>query len=383
MLKEFIGADYENLQQKDKILNTYDKFQKNKLEYINEMYNEKSTQTSNWILYERNIHFDEVNKNKDLLHYTPEEIENLVASKVAYSEQTKNNLLVFIYKYMEWNISRGEIVINPCNSINRAELKKGSLKVIRKKLLALNEFWGLIEQMDKITDMSNYMPLILARYGITGKELNSMIYLKWEDIVPYNGEYKVIIYDENRNILAELPVDDKFINIIKRFKKHDYIVYSKKDSSDRKGLNLIDYGYVLKKTSSSDGETETYNTIFGKVTRCCSALGVKRISFNDMVKSRKMDVLLAIRLERKINGYDITNINNMYSLDNNSVNGDTKLKKLYEDLTKDKVLRKNDKNKDMADLEAKSKVQEFCEKLNIDISYIIELNSTIKRLGLI
>ena len=96
-----------------------------------------------------------------------------------------------------------------------------------------------------------------------------------------------------------------------------------------------------------------------------------------------MDVLLAIRLERKINGYDITNINNMYSLDNNSVNGDTKLKKLYEDLTKDKVLRKNDKNKDMADLEAKSKVQEFCEKLNIDISYIIELNSTIKRLGLI
>ena len=40
-------------------------------------------------------------------------------------------------------------------------------------------------------------------------------------------------------------------------------------------MKLTDRVYVLKKTSS-DGGAETYNTIFGKVNICFSALDIKR-----------------------------------------------------------------------------------------------------------
>jgi len=372
MNNEFLGKKNLDTEDRQKVLESYDKFQRNKLDFINEVYSSVNTQTSTWILYNTNIHFDEMNKDKDLMYYSGQEIENIIASKLAYSEQTKSNILVFINKYMEWNIYKGNISINPCQELDIKSLKKSNKLFTRKKIESLDEFWDKIRDMDMVTDISNFMPLILARYGIVGKELSWMINLRWNDIYKQGDRYFCNIMEKGK-LKTILPLDETFIYYINRFKQHKFIVYNKKEGENRKGIELIDYGYVLKKSAGGTGELETYNTIFGKVTRACASIGIRRISFNDMVKSRKIDMLLNRRLNGKLTTFDIEEVDDIFSTDNTSVNGVVKLKKLYTDLTGEKVLSKNIKPSLIEDPDSIKFVEDTCIKNGFNFKKIKDL----------
>ena len=72
---KFIGKDYNTEDEKQKILESYDKYQIAKLRYINSQNVNYKTMSDYWSRYTR-FHIAEKVHGKDLKDFTKEEIEN-------------------------------------------------------------------------------------------------------------------------------------------------------------------------------------------------------------------------------------------------------------------------------------------------------------------
>lgn len=304
---EFIGANYNSEEEKNKILETYDEFTMNKLAFLNDVY-QKSTQLAYMIYYRNFFHDEEVLKGKDLMYFTTQEIKELLISLVNTKPSSKRSFLSFVNAYLNYCIKRGYINTNNASAINTEDIRKVSKKVISMELINLNNFYKLVEE---VYAKQNYnriiLPVLFARYGILGEECKDIMRLSFENVDKNNKLVKII--KNNREIL--LPIDNDFINWIDKLCDHDT-------------------GVILR--NNRNEVITSRHTIYNMFYRFFSVLERPRISAKVLRENRKLDLLGEIRAEREIIMKDIEMVESLISYDNNnnSRTGILKLRDLYE-----------------------------------------------------
>lgn len=337
----FIGDTSNDDISEDKaieILATYDDYQLNKLSMLNERYKNKRTKITYFTIYQTNIHEFETNKKKDIMYFTSNEIEEMLNTLVGIYDTTRQNILSFIRLYCDWALGYKIITKNPCDDVNVDKTKTNTKSFLENKIVGKSDFYKMLEDMEKVTKLPNVIPLLLARYGIIGENLDKMINLKWEDI---DMENKVVfIYNEGDKRVVDLPVDDKFIEYIKKAK-----LYS--ESPKMEGKNMVrysDYGYVLKKAYNekdveNEDKTVKYATVFNRVNDCCKSIGVPRIPFKTLLLSRQIEILLEIRQYGRLQQKDLEYVVKLFNFSPNFpvVNKAFQLKKRWQELTGDIV----------------------------------------------
>lgn len=367
----FVGEGVETeLDENEKIelLKGYDKFQLNKLLMLNEKYENKRTKLTYFIVYQTHIHDIEVNKEKDLMYFTTKEIDELLDSIIYTYDTTRQNLLSFIRIYCNWSIEKGLIKINPCDKLNTDKCKKNNKEFLEDTIYGKNDFYNMLEEMEKKTKLPNLIPLLLARYGIIGDNLEKMINLKWKDIDEKSK--LVFIRDKRGKVICDLPVDDKFIEYIHKAK-----AYTESPKVD--GKNIIrysDYGYVLKKAYTEkdlDDEDKRvkYATVFNRINDCCKSVGIKRIPFKRLLLSRQIEILLEIRRHGRLEQRDFEYIINLFNFNskNNITNKAFQLKKRWIDLTEDKVITQRKDTRNLSSENSEDVYNELKSKLDLYI----------------
>lgn len=340
MSKYFVGLREYKEEDKDDILLEYDNYQKKKLEYLNDMYSNISTLMINWNYYDVHVHDVEVELKKDLMFFSLDEIESIIANKFTLEYSSRIILETFIKQYFKWGLAKGYTNINPMVNFDKDLVNKTSYKVLKNKIIDMNDFYKVYDRMKKLSSFSNAIPYLLGRYGIVGKNCEWMSYLKWEDIDEDKKEVR--IYGTGTEIITTLKVDDFFINEIKEWKRwlnnQDY----DKETSKNETI-FYDYGYVIGRSSARfskniGGEIEPQATIYNRCYHACNDIDIKRISFINLVKSLQLDMCLRIRVERKVSTWDLLNVMKI-TKGSDSANYISQFKKFYEDLTGDKIVR--------------------------------------------
>lgn len=376
---EFIGQKYlketqeETEVKKQEILSNYDEFQLDKITWLNNTYEEDTTKKPLWSVYNNNIHDYEVAKKKDLKDFKREEVVSMMRSFIYAMPTTVGTIKAFVNGYFGYWVEKGYITVNPLAGEKSLKGLKPSKRLLETKLYDMDEFYDLLEQMKEVTKSANIKPLLLARYGILGKQAIYMRQLKYKDI---NVENKFVnIYNENNEFITLIPVDDRFIDFLAKL---DDVT----EEESKKKLFESDV-YVLDTRSIVN-----YNTTNSRVYNAFKALNengrktvedwedVSRISFNNLLFTRQIELLLQIRKHRKISIYDIDNI--IKVLDNIKEVSSTKypLQWKYESLTKDKIVdipsgygrdRMKILEVNMIDPIAHDVVNEICESIGINI----------------
>ena len=305
---EFIGANYNSEEEKNKILETYDEFTINKLAFLNDTYVNSNTQLAYMIYYRNFFHDEEVLKGKDLMYFTTQEIKELMMSLITVKSASKGSFMSFANAYLNYCVERGYININNASAINTKEIKKLNSKVVSMELINLNKFYNLVEE---VYAKQNYnriiLPVLFARYGILGEECKDIMKLSFENVDKNNKLVKII--KNNREIL--LPIDNDFINWIDKLCDHDT-------------------GVILR--NNRNEVITSRHTIYNMFYRFFSVLERPRISAKVLRENRKLDLLGDIRKERDITMKDIEMVESLisYDNDNNSRTGILKLRDLYE-----------------------------------------------------
>lgn len=351
--KQFIGKDYADESQKKSILKNYNEYQLNKLAYLNKMYDKESTLIYNWRMYKYILPFEEA-KGKDLMYFDSKEIEGIIASKVAYREDTKFSLFSFCNLYCQYNVAKGNILFNPCDNVDKSCLQVNKL-YNKKRLYSLDYIYNEVKGYAiRYSQLHLFLPILLARYGIKGEELNWMRNLKYQDI---DEERKIVnIYDHRTGeLITELPIDDRFIETVKEIRSYEY------------GTKLIQSDYLVKLTEKEEvrdnlvaGQSVLHNRN-NKLTVDIKESGIKytRISFNDLIKTRQFELLLKIRSKRRLISFDLERVSEIL-YGNSTQEIATRMRRLWKvSVDDDKIYTKYDNMKKLVDDNA----EEFAKKI--------------------
>lgn len=301
---EFIGANYNSEEEKNKILETYDDFTMNKLAFLNDVYSNSNTQLAYFIYYRNFFHDEEVLKNKDLMYFTTQEIKELLTSLVNTKPSSRRAFLSFVNSYLNYCIERGYINTNNASAINTEEIKQVNKKFISLEIINLNRFYKMVE---KVYAKQNYnriiLPILFARYGILGEECTDIMSLSFEDIDHHNKLVRI-----KKSIL--LPIDENFIRWTYKLCDHDT-------------------GVIIR--NNRNEVITSRHTIYNMGYRFFQSLDKKRISLKELRENRKLDLVGDILSNQGyITMQDIEAIENLISYNNvtTSRTGVLKLKNL-------------------------------------------------------
>lgn len=316
-INTFKGLKTEINENKRKNKN-FDKFQYNKLEYLNEVYDNLSTMEVYWGAFQRFIHFQEVNKNKDLYLFNDYEIEELLISIPTTSKRTKRIAWTAIAQYLAWAVEKEYRfdLDNPCNYININEMLKVNRRALSSKIYSLDKIYRFAAEAEiKGNTYQEIVTMLLARYGVIGKENSWLINLKNKDIDLDNN---IINIFENNKLISKLTFDDRLKSWIEKAKNETGFEVNGKNNSIRV-INYYYFGYVLKSTKPSS-KTIKKMAIYGYMNRICNNLNIKKISLSNLLMSRQFDLLDEIReikgrltVEDFKNIYEQFNPNSSYS----------------------------------------------------------------------
>lgn len=283
-----------------------------------------------WSLWRNHIAYIEKLMNKDLYQFSSREIINIIRTFSTSKYSRKDALFTFINQYMEWACYvRKLIAMNPCESIDRDNLIKVESNAVRASIVGLVEFYNMIDTMSKKTSWFNIAPLLLARYGICGKEFSYMINLKWTDIDSENMRVRIEYEKDGAKNEFYLPIDEKFLDTIDSIRDD----YSPIGQGKKRALQ-VDNGYVLRNSSLAvDPTGKLENTmVYRRMQTAFKESGLPRLSVNSLVKSRRIDYLLEKRKERRLNSFDIQEAMMVFNPELTSV-AYKPLKEEYEALT--------------------------------------------------
>lgn len=324
--KYFVGQDYNTIKEKNDILATYDKLQRDKLDFLNDLYDNENTLKRFWSTYIRHIRQHELALEKDVMFFDENEVDTVIASKFTYSKSMKDGIKHFIRTYKTWGMGRGDLKGNSVDAMNKNATKDSS-KVLINKVWGLGEFYNLLVEIEKKSSFAGGISFLLARYGITGKQLIHMRSLRWEDIDHEKKQVRII---ENERLVRIIDVDDRFLKWMDKYRQE-------------KCADETDFGYVLKKQNKAKDDLliENYSSINSRTYAIARDLKIPRISFGDLLKSRYIDLLLEIRATRKITSDDLEWVIMNFKETVASAMTMVTLKEYYESLTNDEIVLKN------------------------------------------
>lgn len=322
---KFIGKKYRDEKEKQIILNSYDDFQREKLIFLNELYDNENTLFAMWRVYDRYIHIYEIHMQEDLKYFDTVQVKNILFMLFNYSDDTTRTIYTFMRTYFEYCIGKAEIFQNPTEIIDIDMYLANNRKAKEDKIYSLDYVYSLVDETKRYSSFSNVIPLLLVRYGVKGNKMSWLVNLKWSDVDFKNKE--ISIFDRNDGkLITSLPVDDRLLETLDQYRNYladknilnDYILTSKN------GNQISTIGVHSRNKYLTDDLSKYIDNF-------------KRISTNDLLKSRQIELLLKIRSKRKLSTYDTEMISEVL---NGRIEGQyvQRLKRFYKDITDEKVL---------------------------------------------
>ena len=336
----------------------------NKRIFLDEVYpleTTKETQISNYL---NNLLPIEKILNKDLMYFNTEEIENLLINMVGVSAGYKQSLFSFMNSYCEYCVDKGYININPCTVIKPSEIIYSSVQQLMKGLLSKQQFDNIMKILELKSNMiaTGFLALCLARNGVLGKRCEDLIKLEESDVKNgFINIYNKVDNDEAYGLLlTSLPIDNDIMKWYYKYKD----IREYEGLGTRKSKIVLEGKYILKKSSYTTTRQEEYisvNGLLNMINQNCIMADIPRISLSKMQQSYKLDMLLNIRKQRKINEYDIKRINKMVNYNFTSAQSVINLKQFYESISGEEILKGDRIEYDNG--------EEFIKNLRIRINY--------------
>ena len=331
-------------------LNNATEYEQMKNTYINEIYKNNNSKITVYNLYRNNILNWEKILNKDLIYFTVQELDSLISSLPSSSIHIKSGVYSLISQYLDWAISKKFISINNIKALDRKLYCEISQKLASSRLISEERLWELIKLSETKSDIQNAVPIILAYFGCNcGNNLEGMRNLKMSDI---DFENKVVYMRLEGSLISVIPVNEDFLDFIK--KTHT-------DASI--GQEYVDDDLIIKRTKNTRGDIVSENGVYQRCYEFYNSLGIKKISLNDLLKSRKIALLLCIRERHYLTSLDFQGICSIFK-PNCSRGIYDSLQKYYEQATGDVVMKANSKEEELIDLNCKENFQKILEKLN-------------------
>ena len=337
----------------------------NKRIFLDEVYPNQETKVTMISNYKNNILYVEKLLGKDLMYFTSEQIESLVLNASGVSSGYKSSMYSFCNSYCEYQVDKGNISINPCSSIKAQDIVETSIQQLMKGLLSKQQFDNTMKILELKSNMiaTGFLALCLARNGVLGKKCCDLIKLEESDL--RNGFiniYNKVDNDEDYGLLlTSLPIDNDIMKWYYKYKD----IREYEGLGTRKSKIILEGKYILKKSSYTSTRNEEYisvNGLLNMINQNCIMADIPRISLSKMQMSYKLDMLLNIRKQRKINEYDIRKINKMVNYNFTSAQSIINFKQFYVGISGEEVL-KGDR------IEVDDEGNEFVKNLRIKINY--------------
>jgi len=245
-------------------------FQVNKYLFFKGSNYSKSTEITNWNLYMNYIADIENESNKDLYDFGEDEIKKCNEKVTDLSDSILYTFNSFIKFYLKWYSKSYH------KELKEFKLKRKN-KVDNSWYISKYNFFNLCRKIFEANGIDNVLPLILARYGITGQKMIYARQIKWKDIDFKNKE--VIIFNEEEEIILHISVDSDFLkwmDLAKEIHKKKYIDFNK---------NIF---HIIK---GKNHEIVNYDTLNSRIYKACKVINIKRIALYDLESSARMDYL--------------------------------------------------------------------------------------------
>ena len=334
---KFLGKRYATTEEKEKILRSLDKYEKNFLTFLNEVYSEENTQRSMYAIFSKNILPLERELEKDLMHFTIIEIEGAISSCLFSGSSYRATMFTLISQYLNYNVELGNIQLNQAQSLKSSELVKDSKRSLLNKLYSPSKFMELINTIETKSNGLSTIILVLARCGLS---INQILDLREEDL-DYSKNKIYLVDRENNSInygvvLSEIPVPREYMHIITR--KLNEVEFE----SSRGTAKFLESDYVVKRTSFAEtfGERENKNSVYNRINYNSEQAGIPRISLNALNRSRRVDLMLEVRKKKLLRVSDLEKIFLMFKpTAKTTASGIRSLKNTWEALSGEKVLK--------------------------------------------
>ena len=239
--------------------------------------------------------------------------------------------------------------MNNIKALDRKLYCEISQKLASSRLISEERLWELIKLSETKSDIQNAVPIVLAYFGCNcGNNLEGMRNLKMSDI---DFENEVVYMRLEGSLISVIPVNKDFLDFIK--KTHT-------DAS--MGQEYIDDDLIIKRTKNSRGGVISENSVYQRCYEFYNSLGIKKISLNDLLKSRKIGLLLDIRERHYLTSLDFQGICSIFK-PNCSRGIYDSLQKYYEQATGDIVKRAVSKEEELIDLNCKENYQKILDRL--------------------
>ena len=336
----------------------------NKRVFLDEVYPLEETRQTMISNYKNNILYVEKLLEKDLMYFTTQEIESLILNASGVSSGYKSSMYSFCNSYCEWCCDKGYINTNPCSAIKAQDIVETSIQQLMKGLLGKQQFSNIMKILELKSNMiaTGFLALCLARNGVLGKRCEDLIKLEESDVKDdFINIYNKVNNDEDYGLLlTSLPIDNDIMKWYYKYK--DIREYD--GLGTRKSKIVLEGKYILKKSSYTTTREEEYisvNGLLNMINQNCIMADIPRISLSKMQQSYKLDMLLNIRGQRKINEYDIKRINKMVNYNFTSAQSVINFKQFYESISGEEVLKGNKIEFDNG--------EEYIKNLRIKINY--------------
>lgn len=330
-------------------LNNATEYEQMKNTYINEIYKNNNSKITVYNLYRKNILNWEKILNKDLIYFTVQELDSLISSLPSSSIHIKSGVYSFTSQYLDWAISKKFISMNNIKALDRKLYCEISQKLASSRLISEERLWELIKLSETKSDIQNAVPIILAYFGCNcGNNLEGMRSLRMSDI---DFENKVVYMRLEGSIISVIPVNENFIDFIK--KTHT-------DASI--GQEYVDDDLIIKRTKNTRGDIVSENSVYQRCYEFYNSLGIKKISLNDLLKSRKIALLLDIRKRHYLTSLDFQGVCSIFKPDCSRGIYDS-LQKYYEMATSDNVLKANSKPEELVDVNLEENYKKILKNL--------------------
>ena len=342
--------DKEDKELIDYKLNNATEYEQMKNTYINEIYKNNNSKITVYNLYRKNILNWEKILNKDLIYFTVQELDSLISSLPSSSIHIKSGVYSFVSQYLDWAISKRIISMNNIKALDRKLYCEISQKLASSRLISEERLWELIKLSETKSDIQNAVPIILAYFGCNcGNNLEGMRNLKMSDI---DFENKVVYMRLEGSLISVIPVNEDFL---------DFIEKTHTDAS--MGQEYVDDDLIIKRTKNTRGDIVSENGVYQRCYEFYNSLGIKKISLNDLLKSRKIALLLDIRKQRKLSTLDFQGVCSIMRGGKCSRGIYNSLQKYYEQATGDIVKRAFSKEEELIDLNCKENFQKILNRL--------------------
>ena len=295
--------------------------------YLNEVYNNISSKIVQWNLYKQYILYYEEALDKSLYKFNIEELNNLILAIPSSSGDVIDAVFGLCNQYLEWCVYKNLISINNMKALDRNELVKVDKKSARSKIITGDKFYDMLVELEKHTNPQNFTSLVLAHIGLMGADLIEIRNAKISDIDRENMKIRVI-NEETGEVIKELDITERDLVWIDKA-----ISISESDPTTK----YVNTDRIIKVTTKGNtGDVIGEQSLYNRINNAFKSGGIKRVSFKDINRSARIEMLLEIRKHKLLTTNDVYDVSKYFE-PSISRGGYNSLKKLYESVTGENV----------------------------------------------